>query len=79
MKINIQADTKIRVIISIVELFIRFICIQKIMISNGIQITTHELRKNLHLMTACLSSHLIVSQKFENVSVILFVTASHAE
>ena len=63
MKIKIQADIKIRAIISIAELFMRFICIQKTIIINGIHIAIHEFNKNLHLITACLSNHLIVNQK----------------
>ena len=65
--------------ISIAELSIKFICIQKIIIINGIQIAIHELNKNLHLIIACLSNHLIVNPKFESDKVILFITASHAE
>ena len=79
MKIRIHTDTKIRVIISIAELSIKFICIQKIIMINGIHITMHEFTKNLHVMVACLSNHLIVNQKFESDNVILFITASHAE
>ena len=79
MKIKIQADTKTRVIISIVELLIKFICIQKIIIIRGTQITIREFKKNLHLITACLSSHLIVNQKFESDKFMLFITAARAE
>jgi hypothetical protein len=79
MKIKIQADTKIRVIISIAELFMRFICIQKIIIIKGTQIAIHEFNKNLHLITACLRSPLKVSHRFDSARLMLFITASHAE
>ena len=79
MKASIQIDTKIRVIISIAELSIRFICMQKIIIIRGIQIDIHEFNKNLHLIISCLKSHLIVNHKFESARLILFTTASHAE
>ena len=79
MKIRIHADTKIRVIISITELSMRFICTQKIIIIRGIQIAIHEFKKNLHLIIACLSNHLIVNQRFESDKFMLFITASRAE
>ena len=79
MKIRVQADTNIRVMISITELSMRFICMQKIIIITGIQIAMHEFNKNLHLITACLSSHLRVSHKFDRVRLMLFTTASQAE
>ena len=79
IKIKIQTDTKIRVIISMAELSIKFICIQNIIIINGIQMAIHEFRKNLHLIIACLSNHLIVNQRFERDKFILFITASRAE
>lgn len=79
MKTKIQIDTKIRVSISIAELSIKFICIQKIIIIKGTQIAIQELNRNLHLIIACLSNHLIVNQKFEMDNVILFITASQAE
>ena len=79
MKIRIQTDTNIRVVISITELSMIFICIQKIIIITGIQIAMQEFNKNLHLITACLSNHLSVSHKFDRVRLILFTTASQAE
>ena len=79
MKIKIQADTKIRVNISIAELSIRFIWMQKTIIISGIQIAMHELNKNLHLIILCLKSHLNVNPKLDSDKVILFTTASHAE
>jgi hypothetical protein len=79
MKIKIHADTKIRVNISIAELSIRFIWIQKIIIISGIQMAIHELNKNLHLIIVCLNSHLNVNPKFDSDNVMLFTTASHAE
>ena len=79
MKTRTHADTKIRVIISITELFIRFICIQKIIRITGIHIAIQEFIKNLHLLTACLNIPLIVSHKFEDTNPMLFITASHAE
>lgn len=79
IKIKIQTDTSIRVIISIAELSIKFICIQKIIIISGIQIAIHELNKNLHLITPCLSNPLMVNPKFDKDKVMLFITASHAE
>jgi hypothetical protein len=79
MNTIIQNDTNIQDITSIVELFIKFICTQKIITISGIHIAIQEFRKNLHLMTACLSNHLIVNQKFERDKLILFITASHAE
>ena len=79
MKIISQIDTKIRAIISTTELLIIFICIQKIIIRKGIHMAINEFKKNLHLIKACLSSHFIVNHKFENVRLMLFITASHAE
>ena len=79
MKIRIQADTNIRVIISIAELFIRSICMQKIIIINGIPMAIQEFNKNLHLITACLRSHLNVNHGLDKVRLILFITASQAE
>ena len=79
MKIKIQADTKNQVIISIAELSIRFICMQKIIMIRGIQIAIQEFSKNLHLIIACLRSHLKVNHIFEKAKLILFKTASRAE
>jgi len=79
MNTIIQNDTNIQDIISIAELFIKSICTQKIITISGIHIAIQEFRKNLHLMTACLSNHLIVNQKLERDKLILFITASHAE
>ena len=79
MKIRIQTDTKIQAIISIAELLMMFICMQKIIIIRGTQIATHEFSKNLHLITACLRSPLRVNHRFERVKLMLFITASHAE
>ena len=79
MKIRIQTETNIRVMISIAELSMRFICMQKIIIIRGTQIATHEFSKNLHLITACLRSPLRVNHRFERVKLMLFITASHAE
>jgi hypothetical protein len=79
MKINNQADISIHAIISTAELFIRFIWIKKTIIITGIQIATHELAQNLHLITACLNNHLIVNQRFDMDKLILFITASQAE
>ena len=42
MKIRIQVETNIRVVISIIELSMKFICIQKIIIITGIQIAMQE-------------------------------------
>jgi hypothetical protein len=69
----------IRAIISIAELLIRFICMKKIIIINGIPIAIQALNKNLHLMIACLKRPLKVNHKLENVKFMLFITASHAE
>ena len=79
MNTSNQKDIKIHDNISIAELFMRFICTQKIIMIRGIQITTQELIKNLHLITACLRSPLNVSHKFDRARLILFITASHAE
>ena len=79
MNISVQADMSIRDTISIAELLIRFICMKKIIIITGIQIAIQELNKNLHLMIACLKSHLKVNHKLEKVKFMLFITASHAE
>ncbi len=45
----------------------------------GIHIIIQEFKKNLNLITSCLINPLIVSQKFETVSDMLFITASRAE
>ena len=74
-----QADINIRDVISTTELFIMLNCTARIMMITGIQITTQELRRNLHLITACLSSHLIVNHKLERANPMLFMTASQAE
>ena len=79
MNMIIQKDISIRDMISIAELLIRFICMKKIIIITGIQIAMQEFNKNLHLITACLSSHLRVSHKFDRVRLMLFTTASQAE
>ena len=79
MKIKIQIDTKIRAIISIAELSIIFICIQKIIIISGIQIAIHEFNRNLHLIMACLRRPLKVNHRLDKERLILFITASHAE
>ena len=79
MKTSSQIDTKIRAITSMTELLMMFICIQKIIIRKGIHIAINEFKKNLHLISACLRSHFIVSHKFENVRLMLFITASQAE
>ena len=79
MKINNQIDTKIRAIISTTEQSMIFICIQKIIMSRGIQIAKQELNKNLHLIIVCLSRPLKVNHKLENVKFMLFITASRAE
>ena len=79
MKIKIQMDTKIRDNISIIELSIRSICTQKIIMITGIQIAMHEFNKNLHLIINCLRSPLIVNHKFQRARLILLITASQAE
>ena len=79
MKIRIQAETSIRVMISIAELSMRFICMQKIIIIRGTQMAIHEFSRNLHLIIPCLRSHLIVNHKFDSARLMLFITASHAE
>ena len=79
MNTIIQKDIRIRVAISIRELLIIPILTVKTIIMTGIQIATQEFKKNLHLITACLRSHLNVNQKFDNVKVMLFITASRAE
>lgn len=45
----------------------------------GIQTITQEFRRNLHLIIACLRSHLKVNQKLAKDKAMLFITASHAE
>ena len=79
MKINIHIDIRIHEIISIAELLIKFICIQKIIIITGIQMAIQELIRNLHLITACLRSPLKVNHKLDIARLILLITASHAE
>ena len=79
MNIINQRDTSIRAIISILELSIMFICIVITIMMSGAQITIHEFARNLHLIIACLISPLMVNQKFDNVRLTLFMTASRAE
>ena len=74
-----HSDTSIRAIISIVELFIIFICTAITIRIRGIHITTHEFAKNLHLIIVCFKSHFIVNQKFDIDRLMLFITASRAE
>ena len=74
-----QADINIRDNISTTELLIIFILTQNIIMITGIQITTQEFRRNLHLIIACLINHLSVNHIFVNAKLILFITASRAE
>ena len=74
-----QTDIKIHAITSIAELSIMLNCTARNIKSIGIQIAINEFKKNLHLIIACLRSHLKVSQKFDIVKLILFITASRAE
>ena len=79
MKIINQSDTRIRAEISILELSIIFICMAIVIIIRGIHIAIQEFAKNLHLIIVCLKRPLIVNQKFDNVRLTLFITASRAE
>ena len=79
MKTSSQAEISIRANISTTQLLIIHILTQDTIMITGTQITTQEFRRNLHLIIACLSSHLRVSHKLEKARLILFITASHAE
>ena len=79
MNSNNQADINIRDNISTTELLMIFILTHEIIMIIGTQITTHEFRRNLHLIRACLSNPLRVNHIFVNAKLILFITASRAE
>ena len=79
MNNNNQNDIKIRDNISTRELLIMFKWTASTIMITGTQITTQEFKRNLHLIIACLNSHLKVSPRLENDKVILFITASQAE
>ena len=79
MKTSSQAEISIRANISTTQLLIIHILTQDTIMITGTQITTQELRRNLHLMMACLNNHLRVSHKLEKAKLILFITASQAE
>ena len=79
MNINSHAEINIRDNISTTELLIIFILTQNTIMIIGTQITTHEFRRNLHLINACLSNHFSVNHILVNARLILFITASHAE
>ena len=79
MKTSSQAEISIRANISTTQLLIIHILTQDIIIITGTQMTTQELRRNLHLIMACLNNHLRVSHKLEKAKLMLFITASHAE
>ena len=79
MKINNHAETSIRDKISTTQLLMIHILTENIIMITGTQITTQEFKRNLHLIIACLNSHLKVSHRLEKARLMLFITASRAE
>lgn len=78
-KISNQPEINIRDNISTNELLIIFILTQNTIMIIGTTITTQEFNRNLHLIMACLISHLSVNHRLENARLMLFITASQAE
>ena len=76
---NKAIHTNIQAVISIIELLIISRWTAHTIIIIGIHNITQALRKNLNLINACLSSHLIVKTMLDAAKDILFITASRAE